>query len=113
MRSRIWRFIAGSTIESGTRKPTTSLGSSPQPRIVWVAIKDGLALLGGGAILGLALALAAIVPLADLLPNGVNPWDTSLFSAIAFLLISTGATAAWIPARRAAQIDPVAALRQE
>ena len=70
-------------------------------------------LLGGGAILGLALALAAMVPLADLLPNGVNPWDASLFAAIASILISTGAAAAWIPARRAAKVDPIAALRQE
>jgi ABC-type antimicrobial peptide transport system permease subunit len=97
------------TREMGIR---SALGAS-QPRIVWVAIKDGLALLGGGAIRGLALALEAIVPLADLLPNGLNSWDTSVFSSIAFVLISTGAAAAWIPARRAAQIDPVATLWQE
>jgi putative ABC transport system permease protein len=101
--------VSRRTREMGIRSP---LGAS-QGRIVWVAIKDGLALLGGGAILGLALALAAIVPLADLLPNGVNPWDASLFFAIAFVLISTGAAATWIPARRAAQVDPIAALRQE
>ena len=101
--------VSRRTREMGIR---SALGAS-QPRIVWVAIKDGLVLLGGGAILGLALALAAIVPLADLLPNGVNPWDASLFSAIASILISTGAAAAWIPARRAAKVDPIAALRQE
>jgi putative ABC transport system permease protein len=101
--------VSRRTREMGIR---SALGAS-QGRIVWVAIKDGLVLLGGGAILGLSLALAAIVPLADLLPNGVNPWDASLFSAIAFLLISTGAAAVWIPARRAAKVDPIAALRQE
>jgi FtsX-like permease family len=101
--------VSRRTREMGIR---SALGAS-QRRIVWFAIKDGLVLLGGGAILGLALALAAIVPLADLLPNGVNPWDASLFSAIASILISTGAAAAWIPARRAAKVDPIAALRQE
>ncbi len=101
--------VSRRTREMGIR---SALGAS-QPRIVWVAIKDGLALLGFGAVLGLSLALAAIAPLTDLLPNGVNPWDSTLFSAIAFLLISTGAAAAWIPARRAAQMDPTAALRQE
>jgi putative ABC transport system permease protein len=101
--------VSRRTREMGIR---SALGAS-QPRIVWVAIKDGLAVLGCGAVLGLSLALAAIAPLTDLLPNGVNPWDSTLFSAIAFLLISTGAAAAWIPARRAAQMDPTAALRQE
>jgi ABC-type antimicrobial peptide transport system permease subunit len=90
----------------------SALGAS-QARIIWVAIRDGLTVLGCGAVLGLSLALAAIVPLVDLLPSGVNPWDSSLFSAIALLLLSTGALAAWIPARRAAKIDPTAALRQD
>ena len=101
--------VSRRTREMGIR---SALGAS-QARIIWVAIRDGLAVLSCGAILGLSLALAAIVPLVDLLPNGVNPWDSSLFSAIALLLLSTGALAAWIPARRAAKIDPTAALRQD
>jgi ABC-type antimicrobial peptide transport system permease subunit len=101
--------VSRRTREMGIR---SALGAS-QARIIWVAIRDGLTVLGCGAVLGLSLALAAIVPLVDLLPSGVNPWDSSLFSAIALLLLSTGALAAWIPARRAAKIDPTAALRQD
>jgi len=101
--------VSRRTREIGIR---SALGAS-QARIIWFAIRDGLAVLGCGTALGLSLALAAIVPLVDLLPSGVNPWDSSLFSAIGLLLLSTGAVAAWIPARRAAKIDPTAALRQD
>lgn len=101
--------VSRRTREMGIR---SALGAS-QARILWVAIRDGLALLGCGTILGLSLALAAIVPLVDILPNGVNPWDSSLFCAIGLLLLSTGAVAAWIPSRRAAKIEPTVALRQD
>jgi predicted permease len=101
--------VSRRTREMGIR---SALGATPA-RIIWVAIRDGLAVLACGAVLGLSLALAAIRPLVDLLPNGVNPWDSSLFCVTFLLLLSTGAVAAWIPARRAAKIDPAAALRQE
>jgi len=101
--------VSRRTRELGIR---AALGAT-QSRILWIAIRDGLAVLGSGTILGISLALAAILPLVDLLPSGVNPWNPAVFSAIVFLLLSTGAIAAWIPARRAAGVDPIAALRQE
>jgi putative ABC transport system permease protein len=101
--------VSRRTRELGIR---SALGAT-QARIVWIAIRDGLAVLGAGAILGISLALGALLPLVDLLPSGVNPWDSTVFLAIVILLLSTGAIAAWIPARRAAGVDPIAALRQE
>jgi ABC-type antimicrobial peptide transport system permease subunit len=42
----------------------------------------------------------------------VTPFDTSVYAGVASLLISVGFVAAWIPARRAATIDPIISLRQ-
>jgi len=82
-------------------------------RIVRVALRDGTAVLACGAGIGVPLALLAIRPLVDLLPAGVDPWDPAPFLAVIVLLLATGTAAAWIPARRAAKIDPAVALRQE
>ena len=95
--------VSRRTRELGIR---AALGAT-QAGILWIAIRDGLAVLGAGAILGISLALAAILPLVDLLPSGVNPWDPAIFLAIIFLLLSTGTVAAWIPARHAAGVDPM------
>lgn len=97
------------TREFGIR---AALGASRQ-RIVWTALRDGVAVLACGAAIGAPLALFAVRPLVDLLPAGVNPWASAPFLGVILLLLSTGAAAIWIPARRAARIDPSMALRQE
>ncbi|HUE23441.1 MAG TPA: FtsX-like permease family protein [Bryobacteraceae bacterium] len=86
---------------------------APRGRIVWVALRDALVLLSCGAIAGLALAAAAIRPLAGLLPDGVPPWDPVALTVPALLLVAAGSVAAWVPSRRAAHADPAAALRQD
>jgi putative ABC transport system permease protein len=97
------------TRELGIR---AALGASRQ-RIVWTALRDGIAVLACGAGIGAPLALLAVRPLVDLIPAGVNPWALAPFLGVVLLLLATGAAAAWIPARRAARIDPSMALRQE
>jgi len=101
--------VARRTRELGIR---AALGASG-PRIVWSALRDGTAVLACGAAIGVPLALLAIRSLVDLLPAGVNPWDPAPFFGVLLVLLTAGATAAWIPARRAAKIDPSTALRQE
>ena len=44
---------------------------------------------------------------------GVKPTDTLTFAAASVLLVAVGGLAAWIPARRAARVDPLIALRYE
>jgi putative ABC transport system permease protein len=97
------------TREFGIR---AALGASRQ-RIVRTALRDGVAVLVCGAGIGSPLALSAIRPLVDLFPAGVNPWAPAPLLGVALLLLATGAAAIWIPARRAARVDPSIALRQE
>ena len=69
-------------------------------------------MVGAGLAAGLAAA-AALTRLVRALLFEVSPGDPiSLAAAIAALVI-TAALAAWIPARRAAGVDPMAALREE
>jgi len=82
-------------------------------RIVWSAVRDSIAVLTCGAALGAGAAILAIRLLADLLPTGVNPWAPLPLLGAMSMLLATGAAAGWIPARRAANIDPSAALRQD
>ena len=97
------------TREMGIR---SALGATAG-RITWTALGDGVKIVAIGAALGLALAIAAIRPLADLLPDGLDPWDPRMLAAPLLLLAGTGALAAWLPARRAARVDPLIALRQD
>lgn len=81
--------------------------------ILWTAVRDGLSVLGCGIAAGLPLAIAAIRPLKDLLPDGLDPWNPMMFAACTLAVLITGAVAAWIPARSAARVDPSSVLRNE
>jgi predicted permease len=65
---------------------------------------------------GLLLGLAAARPLTHLmasLPIGVSPSDPTVVLTVALVLASVGLFACWLPARRAAALDPVKAIRYE
>jgi ABC-type antimicrobial peptide transport system permease subunit len=67
-------------------------------------------------VAGLALGLAAAFPAARLmgsLPISVSPTDPVVFVAVAAVLALVGLGACWLPARRAAGLDPVKAIRYE
>jgi len=66
--------------------------------------------------IGLAVGLAAAFPLARVMasiPMGVLRSDPFVFCSVAFTLASVGIFACWLPARRAAGLDPVKAIRYE
>ena len=88
-----------------------AFGATPG-KIAVLIQKQAAAMVGAGLAAGL-LAAAALTRLIRALLFEVSPGDPrSLAAAIAALVI-TAALAAWIPARRATGVDPIAALREE
>ena len=100
--------VARRTREIGIRM---ALGSTTE-RIFRLIAREGFMLLGIGFALGLAgtLALARYV---ESLLFGVRPVDPYVLAGVAGILALAAAIACVLPARRAARVDPVVALRQE
>lgn len=86
-----------------------ALGASPRD-ILGLVVRGGLRLAAVGIVIGLAGAAAVGRLLAALL-YGVGPSDPGTYVAGVTLLLCVTALAAWIPARRAVRVDPLAALR--
>ena len=101
--------VARRTREMGIR---AALGATAA-RVTWTALRDGAQVLAIGGVIGMALGMAAIRPLVDLLPDGMNVWDARMLLLPAVLLLAFGLTAAWLPSRRAGRVDPAIALREE
>ena len=80
--------------------------------VVRLILRQGLLLAGVGVVIGAAAALGVTRMLQSLL-YGVPPTDAASFGGAAALLIGAALVASWIPARRAAAVDPVIALRSE
>jgi len=88
-----------------------ALGSTRE-RILGMFLKQGLALVSGGLMLGLLCALWAGRLVKSFLYQ-VKPLDVWTYAGVAVLLIVVGSLAAVIPARRAAAVEPIEALRDE
>lgn len=80
--------------------------------VVRMVVGEGLWLTGTGVVLGLVGALAMTRVLASLL-FGVSPIDVSTFAVVTAGLAAIAALASYLPARRAATVDPMVALRAE
>jgi predicted permease len=83
-----------------------------RPDLLWLVVRQGLRLTVIGSGIGLAVALAA-APLTRRALFGVSPLDPITFVAITSGLILVVMLACWLPARRAANADPMLALRCE
>jgi predicted permease len=80
--------------------------------VLRLVILQGLRLAAIGVLAGLVLAAAVTRLLAQFL-FGVSPFDAVTFVAVAVLLVLIALLACWLPARRAARVDPMTALRCE
>ena len=77
-----------------------------------MVIREGLIITVIGAVVGISGAAGASRYLASLLYN-VKPSDPMIFGAVTATLIVVAALASYLPARRAARIDPLVAMRGE
>ena len=80
--------------------------------VLGLVVKNGLRLVTLGVALGLAASLALSRVIATQL-WGISATDPITLTGAVALLLSTGAIACFIPARRAARVDPLVALRYE
>ena len=88
-----------------------ALGARPQD-VAWPVVRGALLMAGIGVVFGGVGALALVQLIKSQL-YGVAPHDPATLLGAAALLLTVAALAAWLPARRAAKIDPMVALRCE
>lgn len=100
--------VSRRTHEIGIR---LALGAEPG-RILRMILNQGLILILTGAVIGLIGAMALTRMMSQLL-FGVSATDPAVFAIISLLLIAFALVACFLPARKATQIDPLAALRHE
>jgi len=75
-------------------------------------VKQGGIVVFGGIAAGLTASLAGARFIASLLYD-VTPHDPAVFSVTTVVLLTVALAACWLPARRAASVDPLIALRAE
>lgn len=100
--------VAQSTHEMGIR---LALGARPAD-LLKMTIRKGMVIAAIGLAIGLAGAFALTRVLASLL-YAVKPSDPLTYVTVSVLLLAVAALATYIPARRAARVDPIIALRWE
>jgi predicted permease len=100
--------VARRTGELGTR---IALGATPG-NVLRLVLRQGLVT----ALIGVAIGIGGAIVLTRTLRSflfGLSPTDPVTFGAVVFVLILVALLACYIPARRAAKVDPMAALRYE
>jgi predicted permease len=100
--------VARRTNEIGIRM---ALGASPG-NVLWLVLREAFTLVMIGVVLGLAASLAATQTASTLLFD-VKPNDPMTITLATLLLLTVAALAGYLPARRAARVDPMVALRDE
>ncbi len=88
-----------------------ALGARPHD-VAWPVIRSALLMAAIGAVFGSAGALAVVRLIRSQL-YGVAPHDPATLLGSVLLLLTVAAMAAWLPARRAARVEPMTALRYE
>jgi putative ABC transport system permease protein len=101
-------LVSQRTREIGIRM---ALGAEPS-RVSKLVVREGMRVATVGVVVGVILALFA-TRLASNLLYGVSPRDPVTLATVALTLLAVSALANYLPARRAARVDPLTALRQD
>ena len=100
--------VARRTAEIGVRM---ALGAQRRG-VLWLVSRETLVLVAFGVMIGIPMGLAAMRLIKSLL-FGVEATDPVTVCAAVLALLAIGGAAGFLPARRAASVDPVVALREE
>ncbi len=101
-------LVSQRTREIGIR---LALGADPS-RVSRLVVREGMRVAAAGVLVGVAIALFTTRLAAGLL-YGVSPRDPLTIGAVALTLLIVSTFANYLPARRAARVDPLTALRQD
>ncbi|HXC96806.1 MAG TPA: ABC transporter permease [Edaphobacter sp.] len=100
-------------VSQRTREIGIRLALGAQKSVLrWMFVRSALVLTGVGVVIGLGAA-AVMMRLMKSLLFGISPLDPLTFAAVPIILASAAVFASYLPARRAAGVDPVETLRAE
>ena len=107
-----------SVLAYATARKTHEIGirmalGAERAEVLRLVMSTGLRLVTVGVGIGLMVSLLLGRAIEAELSRGVKPYDPATLAGTTLLLLGTGALACWIPARRAARVDPMVALRYE
>jgi predicted permease len=96
------------TVEIGVRMAV----GARRGQVVWMVLRDSLVLTGVGVVIGVPLAALVGKSLTSSL-YGVKPFDALIYGFAVLGVVTVAIAASMVPARRAASVDPLTALRTE
>jgi putative ABC transport system permease protein len=108
----LYGVLAGSVNERRREIGVRAAMGASRGDILALVVQQGMKLAAVGIVIGLLAAMAATKGLTSLL-FGISHLDPTTYLAVVALLAGVSGIACWIPARRAARVDPAITLRAE